>query len=264
MKNVVVNYRDIVDTIASQLYVIKPEDINIVIEDEQSWNKEVNRSPNTVYIVVRFSDASTNFGVAIVNVTMEVMSLQNEIERTQALLNQYVTEYNRKQDGDTIQFYLTPVVNLNFNEVYEGFRSLLTVEGTFIIGNNTIRLDTLTYYYGDNQSETIEIIAYNDSSENSLNPQPYPEMKGRVKSYGSFQTFAFSIVTYPDGTKQLMQDIMKWKFDTTESHQNDTFEFSGTFVHSDISMPKWKFKCKQADFNQKLGDIPVITLGFSL
>lgn len=263
MKNIVVDYKEIVNTIARQFYLVKPEGIKLVIEDEQSWNKEQDRTPETLYIVIHFGDTATNFGQAVVPITMEVMGLQNEIELTQGMLNQYVTEYNRLQDGDITQLYLTPTVNQRFGEVYEGFRCLLSVEGTFLIGNNTIRLETLTYYYEGGQ-ENIDFISYNDASENSLNPQPYPNAIGRTKSYGSFQTFAFSIVTYPDGNKQLIKDIMAMKFDTSKSHQNDTFEFSGTFAHSDINMPKWKFKCRQANFDQKIGDIPVITLGFSL
>ena len=269
MKNIVVNYTEILNLLRSELEITKggnPDfsNITLIVEDEQSWIKDNTRNPNAIYIVVHFTDAAINFGQAVVPVTLEVLSIQNEIELTQAFLNEFVSNYNRTQINDITQLYLTPSVSLNFNEVYEGFRSLLTLQSTFIIGNNTVRLETLTYYYGDNQSEEIEILSYNDTSENSLNPQPYFNTKGRTKSYGSFQTFAFSIVTYPDGSKQLIKDIMAMKFDVTRSHQNDTFKFSGTFANSDVNMPLWEFKCKEANFEQKIGEIPVCTLGFSL
>ena len=54
-----------------------------------------------------------------------------------------------------------------------------------------------------------------------------------------------------------------FKFGTIDEAQNHDFKFSATYRNTTVPMPKWDFKCKSTDFNQKIGEIPVITLGFS-
>ena len=107
------------------------------------------------------------------------------------------------------------------------------------------------------------VLSYDDITENSLNPQAYADGNGRTISYGSFQTFGFTILIYADGSKQLCQDIMKMRFDESESHQNDNFLLSATFINSSINMPRWEFKCRTVHFSQKIGEIPAFSLTFS-
>lgn len=274
MSNVVIPYKDIVDKIAEQFISIHNQNypsLKLFIEDEQMFAKEQDRDPDALYIVIHFGEAAINFDVAVCNITIEVLSLQNEIELTQEFLNVYVNQFNRKQDDNFTQLYLAPTKSLNFNQVYEGFRSLFVVSGTFIIDSNIIKLKKLYYHYSTSHSpEEIEVISYSDSSENSLNPQPYPNTNGRTKSYGSFQTFAFTVIIYPDGNKHLIKDLWKMKFREDKSYVNSTFKLSGEFNNikdennQSINMPIWNFKCRNADFNQRIGEIPTLVVTFTL
>jgi hypothetical protein len=239
-----------------------------------------DKSPKTIYIVVRFSPAAINFGQATLPLELAVIGVENEIRNTQNFLNEFVSTFNLNSDNNITQLYMTPRASLNFNEVYSGFRTLFSVTGTWIIGDNTIRMSSLLFYplggIDGEVPEVIPVIAYNDTTENSLNPQPYPNTHGRTKSYGSFQTFAFSIVLYPDGGKKMIQKLFKLKFDVTSSHQNDSFVFQLRFDNMDLDYentnphtPKdvteiWTYKCKNVDFEQKIGEIPALAVTFTL
>lgn len=282
MENVTVPYRLLQELIEAQFLAIKngahKEDyasINFVVADEQMFAKLKNKSPNTVYIVVRYGKASINFGQATLPLELAVLGMQNEIEKTKDFLNEYVNTYNLLSQNDVTQLYMTPNVSLNFNEVYNGFRTLFSITATFIIGDNTIRLNKLEYVYikdGKEVREDIGVISFNDITENNLNPQPYPDTYGRARSYGNFQAFAFSITTYADASKQFIQDIMRMKYDFNSNHQNDTFHFEFTFDNFNLNgqgvpQPVGQnkvFKCKSADFNQKIGEIPAFVMSFSL
>lgn len=283
-QNITIPYNLIVQLIKEQFDYIKSENekfasLKFVVADEQMFIKIKDKDPGTVYIVVRFSPAAINFGQATLPLELSVLGLQNTIELTQDFLNNFVNTFNLNSENNITQLYMTPRASLNFNETFNGFRTLFSVTGTLVIGDNTIRMSTLYYYANGDETEEpelISVIAYNDSSENSLNPQPYPNTHGRTKSYASFQTFAFTIVIYADGKQTLVQKLFKMKFDDTRSHQNDSFVFKMKFDNMDLDFdnenehtivnttPLWTFKCKNVDFTQKIGEIPAITATFSL
>ncbi len=282
MNNVKIKYDEILDILQSEFATIqlsKSEysDLSFVVADEQMFAKTKDKSPNAIYIVIHFGDATTNMGQAILPVELFVLGQQNKVDLIQSFLSDFVYTYNLNVNSDNTitQLYMTPNRSINFNEVYNGFRTLFNMTGTFVIGDNTIRLSSLQYYYEEEElvdgetvivekQEDIIVLSYDDLTENSLNPQPYMNTNGRTKSYGSFQTFAFTILIYADGSKKLCQSLMAWKFDDTRSHQNDTFVFSGTFANSNTNMPKWNFKCRSADFSQKIGEIPAFSATFAL
>ena len=171
------------------------------------------------------------------------------------------------------QIWLSPEAILNFNNVYSGYRSLFTVSGTIILSDGTIRLNKITYRYNNpaygqaNEPqylyEDIPVIGFMDITEASLNPQPYVDTKGRTKSYGDFITNAFSIVTYPNGNLEFMKKIMIWKYDFVNSHQNDDWYLSGDFSTGQDIPEGYAWKCRSANFSQKIGDIPTIEITFT-
>lgn len=284
MANIKINYEEIITTISDELLYIKSSkseysSLTLSVSDEQMFAKEKEKSPNTIYVVVHFGDASTNMGQAILPVDLMILGAENKIDILQELLSDFVVNFNLSVDEtkNSTQLYMSPVRTINFNEVNKGFRSLFNLTGTFVIGDNTIRLSNLTYFWKNPNydpedeeseeflSEDIQVLSYDDVTENSMNPQAYPNTRGRTKSYASFQTFAFTIAIYADGSKQLCRDILRMKFEDTRSHQNDEFIFSGTFSNSGgFNMPRWTFKCRSADFTQRIGEIPAWTLTFGL
>lgn len=279
--NVVINYAEILALLEAQFAAIKASDtttfgkLNIVVGDEQAFIKDQDKTPDSVYIVVKFGQASINFGQSVLPITIQVMGTHNKIRTTQNLLNKFASTYNRTEVSGVQQLYMTPTANLNFSEVFTGFRTIFSLFCTFVISNGTlIKVQKIEYSYSTTESgktvtktETIDVIHFSDQTQNSLDSNPYPDNNGRAKSYGAFQTSAFSIVTYPDGSKQFFKDIFKWKYDNTRSHQNDTFSMKIVFSNCGMTeneFATWNYKCHSANFEQVIGENPTITISFAL
>ena len=270
MANVVVNYEIIIELIRKEVELLRRENekysnLKIIVEDERLLAKSKDRSPETMYIQIKFGAASTNFGQAVLPFSMEVIGINQDIQLTQDFLNEFVNNYNRTVSGDITQFFLTPVVSQNNLPIYEGYRSLFIVSATFVISNGLASLQTLKYKISDNKYEDNEFLAFNFVGEASLNPQPYSSnIDSKTTSYGSFQTFAFTLVTYPDANKQLIIDIYSWLLDKERSHINDNFIFSGVFKNISKQFEDWRFKCRSVNGDQKIGEQPLLTITFTL
>lgn len=273
--NIKIDYSSIVDLIRQNFIATQNDDIesygNIEFEvaDEQDFAKTPhNGFENKLYICVRFSETTVNFNQAEIDINLIVAGLENEIKIVQSFLMDYVSKFNLSVENDITQIYESPIVSTNFTKIYNAYRSVFRIDGTLVIGSNLIRIDELTYWYKDSynveQSESVSILAFNDGTENSLNPQPYPGLNGRTKSYGGFQTYTFCITTIPDGSKQLIKDIWAMRFGTDKSHQDDEFIFSLSFKNSTTSFTKWVFKCRSVEYVSRIGENPGINLTFSL
>lgn len=110
----------------------------IVIAREQEFIKLKQAEPKTIYIVVKFGSASINFSQTVLPITLTAMSEQNKLDVCQKLLSDFVNRYNLETNDDSTirQIYELPVVTSNFNKVFEGFRSVLFVNGYFVISKN--------------------------------------------------------------------------------------------------------------------------------
>jgi len=266
--NARIDYKSIVDLIRQEFIVLQRSDdkfseILFDVEDERLLAKNKDRDPKRLYIQIKFGAANT-FGQASVPFSLETIGINQDTELTQEFLESFVNTYNTVTVGNAQQFFLTPVVSQNNIPIYEGYRSLFIISGTVIILPDLIAIDSFQYINEDNETEDIEIIAFNDVAEASLNPQPYPNTGGRAKSYGSFMTNAFTITLYPDANKEFVQKLFAWKYDKTRSHQNDTFKMNIVFKDTEYNMNAWEFKCRSCEFAWKIGESPAITATFTL
>lgn len=268
---IVVDYDKIINIIDLEFKEIKNSDekfnkINFKVCEEQMYLKDKDKSDDILYLVIKFSQSSLSFGKAVAPISINVIGLPFEVELTHDFLNRFVSKYDKLPVDDIIQIYLTPMVVSNFNDMYAKQRSLFLITGTILIGDKTITLGELTYHYeedGVEKTEKIEVLGYSEIFEKSIAPQPYPNTNGKTKSHANFSTFAFTIATYPDGNKKLIQDIMEEKF-SNELLLNKRYDLSGVFTNSNINMPRWSFIVRNSDFHYKLGEIPSINITFSL
>lgn len=143
------------DVINASIDYYKGYDVEIA--DEQYYNKSVKNVPGRIYIVVKFGEATLNFGQIVFPITIQAISEQDKLDVCYTLLFEFANKYNINWNKDkTIgQFYNAPYVLSNFNEIFEGFRSLLYVSGTFLMTKNA---NYLTAYYAPKaiNGETIE------------------------------------------------------------------------------------------------------------
>ena len=152
---------DMLHTISNQLADIINNDYDyycdysIEVTDEQQFSKIELNSSNKIYIVVKFLEASLNFGQIVFPITIQAMSEQDKLDVCYTLLFEFANKYNLRwsKDKKVGQFYSAPSVLSNFNEVFEGFRSLLYMSGTFLITNNA---NYLTGYFINNPIYTVD------------------------------------------------------------------------------------------------------------
>lgn len=261
-----IDYDYILNLIAQQINDVLEDGTPFFITDEQTFIKNKDKKEDGVYVVVRFNRASTVLNQAVLPVTLTIMGFENEVEDTQALFNRFISANNLKTENDITQIWMSPEAILNFNNVWTGYRSLFTVSGTFVIGNGTVRMTKITFKYTDGEetkTEDIGIIGFTDITEAAINSQPYSNTKGRTRSYGSFITNAFSIVIYPAGDLEFVQKLMEWKYDFSENHEDDDWLLSGTFANCRTNMQESVWKCRSANFSQKIGDIPTMEITFA-
>lgn len=123
----------------------KPEyygEYSVEISEEQQYYKMNRQDPGKIYIVVKFLDAPLNFEQIIMPINIQAISEQDKLEVCRTLLFEFASKYNlykmsfEDEDQTMQQYYNSPYVLSNFNEIFEGFRSLLFVSGTFLITNN--------------------------------------------------------------------------------------------------------------------------------
>lgn len=139
-----IEHSEVINIIRNSLLEIMDEDYyyykdyNVVLAKEQEFIKLKQAKPNSIYIVIKFGSASINFSQTVLPITLTAMSEQNKLDVCQKLLSDFVNKYNLETSDDSTirQIYELPVVTSNFNKVFEGFRSILFVNGYFVISKN--------------------------------------------------------------------------------------------------------------------------------
>lgn len=198
-----VNYDEIISLLKNEFIEtmeLEPfyyEGVEVIIGKEQQFMYEEDFKPNNIYGVVRFGATDINFGSQVVPITLTFLSEQNNIELAQNLLYTFAQTYNltRGFDNTIQQVYTSPEITSNFNLVYDGFKSIMFLSGTFIISKNAN-----FYKFKNYDSSTVIVESYEQNYENEyflgfgttdeeilMNKQTFQEKVG----YDTIDTFIF-------------------------------------------------------------------------
>lgn len=269
MENLKVNHNEIVDKIYAQFYQVKNNNekydkIVFFVDDEQTFIKRGDAiNSRAIYIVLKFGEATFNKVSSVIPLTFLVFGVGNDIELTKDFLTDYTTMFNLSRDGDIQFIFSSPYVLSNFNELGYDFRAMFTISSSLVIGSgNSIYVDYIEYENEKGEKEKLEFIDFTDDTTNMLNPQIYGDNLGRSKSYGTSQSYLFSLSFY-SVNNLLIRDVMTHRFSMEESSANKDYIFSISFIGG-FGFSKWKFKLKNVNFTSKLGQIPVISIAFTL
>ena len=168
MSDKLIDYEDIMQTIRNNFAEVMDEDenyyygYNVQITDEQQFLRIKEAQHDTIFMVVKFGASTTFYGASVVPITISAISENNHCFICQRLLTDYAQKFNLADYGkDSVQqIYETPSVSLNFNEVYSGFRSVLTLSGTFVIAKN-ISFYNFIYNYKDEKGNATSVPGWN-------------------------------------------------------------------------------------------------------
>lgn len=316
MADVVINYVEIIRAIEKEILGIwyalqesQDENVkkeisnikNIEVSDEQSFNKKRNEDKvekGTVYIVVRFSAGSINYGSSVTPISLLVIGTANKVKPTQLLLGVFSSSWTTKLlcqglDGeeieDAIQVWNTPDIVTNFNDYDATFRNLFRLSGNIVLGQSSVRIGTLTYYYGngENDNEKVSIMSFHDGYRASLDSQPFGDTCGFTKSEVNFSTYTFSISTYLLNNHLTADALAIRGFRnryggsiTSIKSPNDKFKVEIKFTNGFSNLPVdgetassedpvlgsdffGKFKVVDSQIGSEIATIPTLTITFS-
>lgn len=270
--------------------------VTFYVVDEQDFVKLKDINDKAIYIAVKFGNASTNFGGSVCPITLVILGTANKIKPAQMFMAAFCSRWslqNFGNDGVSTQIWVTPQVSGNFNEVNDEFRTLFGITGTILIGQQIVKIGSIVYEYvddnGHTQREPVDFLSWQGSFGNSLAPQPFGNTAGFAVSESNFSTNAFSISTYMLDSK-LVEDCLaikgfRKKIDNSHRKKsllngNSTLklyiEYSNGFTNEPLegsidpddpvlgTDTLCKFKVSSISEGQRIGDIPTITIGFSL
>lgn len=175
--------QEILQIIKNGLYEVMDEDYDyfkdytVYLSLEQEFIKNQQKDPKAIYVVLKMGNSSVNFGQTVLPITLLILAEQNKLDICQKLFITFVNKFNlQMNDNSTIrQIYESPTVHFNFEKVYDGFRSVLSVTGFFIISKNA-NLFTVKYKTFSLEPKLIEnekdIIIKNDVFLQKINFEP--------------------------------------------------------------------------------------------
>lgn len=234
---------------------------NFIVANEQAYINNLEKKENTIYIVVKFLQATMPYGQIVLPFNITAVSEENNIEKCQRLLFDFSQEYNLKNDstGQIKQFYTTPVVLNNFNVVGKGFRSVLMINATFLISKNILNIDKIQYKKDDGTYEDLEIINFNLNYENQIDTQAFSENGSKCISVGMIGVLSFNISLYFNDN-ELTNKILDIMF--KNGQVNQTFTFRLTFKNGyDTGDIEYKLVNSPIVFN--LGELPMASFTFA-
>lgn len=214
------NFDEILTLIQGQLiehmnsdgYFDKYNGTKIVLSKEQQFIKIKDKDPNALYIVVQFGAADVMFGQTVLPVTIMATTEQNKLELAYSLFYEYAQKYNLVRTGDNsiLQVYESPSMSSGFNELWEGFRGMVTMTAAFVIGKNSNEY-SLYYYYkvGDIElAEEVPLISTTYAFVGSPDTQSFYNNDNFVKSEIGFggMTIGFSAFIMTDS--KLMNEVL--------------------------------------------------------
>lgn len=232
------NYEEILTLIQGQLmehmnseeYFAKYKGTKIILSKEQQFIKQKDKDPNAIYIVVRFGAADVMFRQTVLPATIIVLTQQNKVDLAYDLMYEYSQRFTLvRANNDTIQqVYESPSMSGNFNEVYEGFRSVVTMTAAFVIGKNSNEYKVYYYYTQDgvNLAEEIPMVSTTFSFVGSPDTQAFYNKKNFVESVVSFGAVSLGFTTFVLSDSKLINDVLDILGETKSA--TSSFIYDGT------------------------------------
>jgi len=232
------------------------DDVKLYISSEQQFEQYKDREHNAIYLVIKFYPATVNFGQSVLPFSVTGLTERNKVELARQLLLTYAETYNLVKNNDTIQIYQAPTIESNFNEVYDGFRSVISMNGTLVIGNDILNIK-VSYQKSASVWEQIDYITINPIFSNTLDTQPYSSVGNHTTSVGKFGTFTLSLSTYLSNTT-FITNLLKVSTYAAGYTPNTTFTIKLEYG-SGISATK-TLRLVTLSTSQDLGNLPYIAV----
>lgn len=257
---------------------------HIVLSNEQQFIENKEREPETIYIVVKFMNASLNYGQSVLPININAIAEQNKIDCCQRLLLDFAQQWNLKDPKTTDatgqtnvdfgtsfvkQVYATPYVMNNFSEQQTGFRSLFYMSGTFLIGANSNPISSITAddVLINNVPYELKFLTANFNYSINLDPQAFYTTTNNTRSIGTTATTTLGVSAYLTNDlffKKVMDIAFRNYNATTGQPNNINTTFMLTIkLKNNMQLTGIPFKLGDINLKQNVGELPQIQLTFT-
>lgn len=265
-----IDFNEIKNIVATQLMALidNNQDLyagySFIIENEQQFEKDKKKNTSkTIYVVLHYLEATINYGQTILPFTINILGEQNSTEVAQKLFLDYALTYNLKQNDDlTIQqFYSSPTIMNNFEEVYSGFRSLMYLSASFRIVENSLNLKSIKYKKDDGTYYEIPKLSAIINGNIQVDSQAFFSSKSLALSKPKIKALTLSITSYLYN-EEFYNKILKLMLGIEEDNLNNEFtlniEYTNGIILNDV-----KFVYVDATTQNKIGELDSISITFT-
>lgn len=259
-----IDKQEILDIIAIQFNSIKGNnDYELLIEEEQQFLREKDKKPKTIYLVVKLLPATINFGQTLLPIIIEAVSERNSLNFCQNLMMAYAETFNlTSNQNDTIkQYYSMPSVLSNFNTFDSGYRSLLSMTGTFQIAENQNNFKIKV----NGEKDFLPTITSNIVFDVQLETQAYYNTDDITSSKSKVATTIITFTMYFTNTTFCNKVLGIWTKDKVSYPNgiNTDFCFDIEFTNG-TKITNQAFKLNNFSLQSNLGELTVASFTFTI
>lgn len=218
--------------------------------------------PDTIYFVLKFNQGTIVVGGLVQPATIEIISESNSIDNAFNVALNYTMKYTYVVPSQQFlgeykqafiqQAYSTPSASENFKEVYGDFKSILSIESTFVYADNVSGVSSIKV-----DNEEIIFTSVEFGLQNTPNSANLGDNNGRVKSINKFGVFTLSFNTVSLGSA-FIKKVDGIAIGTLSINT----PFNVKIVKNGVLYEK-NLKIINPHFIQPTGTIPTYTLAFT-
>ena len=152
---------------------------------------------HTIFFILKMGKGQINFAIWNCPITIEIVSEENSFEVARAMMEQFLREKNFIYENGIIQSYFTPEVSSSNQEMYAGFRALLSVSGYVRCPEENVVFVT-NIKVGIDDGEVFDYPFLTVSFDHSAQPDPqaFSGNFGATSSINRMTTQSVSITGY--------------------------------------------------------------------
>lgn len=258
---------EIINVIKGQMLALVNNDAtyqnyNVKVYDEQTFDPlKAKIKAKDIYVGIRMGAGTIYAGSITVPAFFEIISEEDSLIVAKNLMIEYGLTYNlvTPLTGLTSanvflqQAYTTPQTQSNFNELNGGYRSLIVLNATFVIGENINSINDLQI-----DGESINFISCDTTNTATPNTVDTGINFSRTESAIKFSTFAMTLTMVSKSNSAFIAKVDILAYGTAS--YNKTI-FVVRFNKNGVIYTK-NLHLLTPDFKQTKGMIPTYTISF--
>lgn len=230
------------------------------------------RYSKTIFFVIKVGGGQRNMAVSNSDITIKVLSEEDDFVMAREILEAYVAEYNFQYDESEgiAQAYFNPEILNTMDEVYTGFRALLSVRGFVRIpADGSLFVNEIDVIFSDDEQNEVTYKVPFLNMHRSYSAQPDPQAfagfggltKALNRQCTEVITFSTYLKYYGDDTN-VACDAFTLAMIRASAKMNRKFRIKLSFQNGLSLTDDW-FVLTGADYAQQLADLDMWNLSFT-